>query len=237
MPTRYSGGVRNDSKEVRIRTMPHVVLLGDSIFDNGRYTGGDSDVIAQVRGSLPPGWSASLLAVDGSVTADIAAQMQRLPNGATHLVLSVGGNDAIMSSSSLGVSPFGFGSPAPSTTEALQALAEVADSFARAYSLALDECLRPHLPLVVCTIYNGCFTDPTYQRLAALGLAVFNDVILRVAIERRLPVIDLRSICSDPQDYANPIEPSAVGGEKIARAIVAAVAESSDAACRTRIFA
>jgi len=217
--------------------MPHVVLLGDSIFDNGCYTGGGPDVVAQVRGRLPSGWSASLLAVDGSVTADVAAQMQRLPNGATHLVLSVGGNDAIMNSSSLGFSPFGSASPAPSTMEALHALAEVSDSFATAYGLAIDECLRPQLPLVVCTIYNGCFPDASYQRLAAIGLAVFNDVILRVAIERRLPVIDLRSVCSDPKDYANPIEPSSVGGEKIARAIVAAVGASGEAVCRTRIFA
>lgn len=217
--------------------MRHVILLGDSIFDNGRYTGGGPDVVTQVQGRLPAGWSASLLAVDGAVTADIAAQMHRLPDSATHLVLSVGGNDAIMNSSSMGFSPFGFGSPAPSTMEALQALAEVSESFAKAYGLAIDECLRPHLPLVVCTIYNGCFPDPTYQRLAALGLTVFNDVILRVAIERRLPLIDLRSVCSDPEDYANPIEPSSVGGEKIARAIVASVAGSSDAACRTRIFA
>lgn len=217
--------------------MPHVVLLGDSIFDNGRYTDGGPDVVTQVQGRLPSGWSASLLAVDGSVTADVAAQLERLPETATHLVLSVGGNDAIVNSSNLGLSPFGFGSPAPSTREARQAIAEVAESFARAYGLAIDACLRPHLPLVVCTIYSGCFSDPTYQRLAALGLAVFNDVILRVAIERRLPVVDLRSVCSDPEDYADPIEPSSVGGEKIARAIIGAVASPSDAACRTRIFA
>lgn len=217
--------------------MPHVILLGDSIFDNGRYTGGGPDVVTQVQGRLPSGWSASLLAVDGSVTADIAGQMQRLPNTATHLVLSVGGNDAIMNSSRLGFSLFGFGSGTPSTQDPLQVMAEVSEDFAKSYRLAIDVCLRTHLPLVVCAIYNGCFPDPNYQRLAALGLTVFNDVILRVAIERRLPVIDLRAVCSEPEDYANPIEPSSAGGEKIAQAIVAAVATSDDAACRTRIFA
>ena len=30
--------------------MPHVVLLGDSIFDNGAYTQGGPDVITQLRG-------------------------------------------------------------------------------------------------------------------------------------------------------------------------------------------
>ena len=49
---------------------------------------------------------------------------------------------------------------------------------------------------------------------------VFNDVILRVGIEFGLAMIDLRFVCSSPADYANPIEPSSIGGAKIARAIV-----------------
>ena len=49
---------------------------------------------------------------------------------------------------------------------------------------------------------------------------VFNDVILRVAVEYGLAVIDLRFVCTEPSDYANPIEPSSIGGAKIARAIV-----------------
>jgi hypothetical protein len=40
----------------------HVVLLGDSIFDNRAYTGGDPDVIAHLRALLPSGWQASLVA-------------------------------------------------------------------------------------------------------------------------------------------------------------------------------
>jgi len=69
--------------------MPHLVLLGDSIFDNAQYTGGGPDVASQVRKLLPPGWGVSLLAVDGSTTANIPDQVQRLPREATHLVLSV----------------------------------------------------------------------------------------------------------------------------------------------------
>jgi hypothetical protein len=77
-----------------------------------------------------------------------------------------------------------------------------------------------HLPLAVCTIYNGCFPDDTFQRLVSTALMVFNDAILRIAIEFSLAVIDLRFVCSSPADYANPIEPSPIGGAKIAAAIV-----------------
>ena len=39
-------------------------------------------------------------------------------------------------------------------------------------------------------------------------------------VERGLPIIDLRVLCNDDADFANPIEPSAIGGQKIAQAIV-----------------
>ena len=38
--------------------MGHVVLLGDSIFDNGRYVPGEPAVIDQLRSALPKGWTA-----------------------------------------------------------------------------------------------------------------------------------------------------------------------------------
>ena len=73
----------------------HLVLLGDSIFDNAAYVpGGRPAVIDQVRSRLPEGWSATLLARDGSVIDDVHRQLE-LPADATHLVLSVGGNDVL----------------------------------------------------------------------------------------------------------------------------------------------
>src|SRR3982750_3081860 len=78
--------------------MSHVVLLGDSIFHNGRYAPGESPVIEQLRSRLPRGWRATLLAVDGAAAEDVARQLKRLPADARHLVVSVGGNDALANS-------------------------------------------------------------------------------------------------------------------------------------------
>ena len=71
----------------------HIALLGDSIFDNGSYTAGAPDVIAHVRAGLPHGWRASLLAVDGSTTRDLASQVARIPADVTQIIVSIGGND------------------------------------------------------------------------------------------------------------------------------------------------
>jgi hypothetical protein len=51
------------------------------------------------------------------------------------------------------------------------------------------------------------------------ALSIFNDAITRAAFTRGLPLIDLRLILNEDADYANPIEPSARGGAKMAGAI------------------
>ena len=101
--------------------MSHLVLLGDSVFDNVAYVGaGAPDVVRQVRQRLPHGSRATLLAVDGSTTGSVREQLRRLPSDATHLVVSVGGNDALGSGDFLAA-------PAGSAGEALLGLAEIGE--------------------------------------------------------------------------------------------------------------
>jgi hypothetical protein len=209
--------------------MAHVVLIGDSILDNAAYTRGGPDVVSQVRGLLPPGWHATLLAVDGSTTDHVASQLTRVPEDATHLVLSVGGNNALMH---LGI----LESPMSSMAKSIEALADIASDFETRYRVAIAACLSVGLPLAVCTVYNGCFEERSFQRVASTTLTVFNDAIIRVAIEHSLPVIDLRSVCVNAEDYANPIEPSSIGGAKIARVIVGLVSGANAATPATRII-
>jgi hypothetical protein len=71
-------------------------------------------------------------------------------------------------------------------------LADIREQFATAYRRMIDAVLRRRLPVALCTIYEGRFEDPREQRLAATGLTVFNDVIIREAFARGLPLIDLR---------------------------------------------
>jgi hypothetical protein len=210
--------------------MPHLVLLGDSIFDNGAYTDRGSAVIDQVHARLPPHWHATLLAVDGSTTKDVEAQLRRLPNDASHLVLSVGGNDALQRSDILNAR-------VATSAEALSLLRGVLRKFEANYRSALEVCASCKLPLLVCTIYNGNFADRHYQDCVTVALSAFNDVIIRAAMNKAVDVLDLRSVCSSTGDYANTIEPSARGGEKIASAIVEIIAERSKPVRASRLYA
>jgi len=208
--------------------MPHAVLLGDSVFDNSSYTHGGPDVVTQLRALLPSSWDTSLGAVDGHTTLEIRRQVAGLPAAATHLALSVGGNDALRCMPVLDA-------PMKDGRQALTMLGAVVAQFERQYVSALEECIKPGLPLVVCTIYNGCFDDAPFQRVATTFVALFNDVILRTASKHALPVVDLRAVCSEPGDYANPIEPSSAGGEKIARALAAVLSGDGLRTAATRV--
>jgi hypothetical protein len=204
----------------------HVVLLGDSIFDNAAYTEGGPDVVTQLRDLLPRGWFATLSAVDGAVVSSLASQLARIPADATHLVVSAGGNDAL---GHIGL----LEREARTVGEGLSLLAAAAEGFALEYREAVLLLRQRGLPLTLCTIYEGSFPDPAFQRVAAASVALFDDVILRVAAAASLPVIELRLVCRAAEDYANPIEPSSVGGAKIARAIVHALGLSGGTAPST----
>ena len=114
-------------------------------------------------------------------------------------------------------------------------LADAAEAFESRYRRMLDTLLARRLPLTLCTIYNGNLGAPA-QRLATTALAVFDDVILRLATERSLAVIELRLVCTEPSDYANPIEPSVAGGAKIARAVARAITSSEAQARGARVL-
>lgn len=199
--------------------MPHVVLLGDSIFDNARYVPGEPPVIEQLRQSLPANWQATLAAVDGDITTDVALQLEDLPENATHLVVSVGGNDALGHAGVLTM-------PAATVHQALLELGQVKDAFRESYHAMLRAVLQHELPTVVCTIYDSV---PGLGDTERLALGMFNEVILREAFAHGLPVIDLRLLCDQSADYSevSPIEPSVQGGAKIAK-VVATVVTSHD---------
>lgn len=209
--------------------MSHLVLLGDSIFDNAAYVPGGPDVIRQVRERLPLGWQATLNAVDGDVINDVAVQLGKLPPDATHLVISVGGNDTL---GQVGI----LGESARSVAEALARLADARDRFELDYHQMLQHVLSRKLPTAVSTIYYPRFPDPQLQTIAVTALALFNDCILRLAFMYGLPLLDLRLICNEASDYANEIEPSSAGGAKIAGVMAKLVTEHDFHSSRSTIY-
>jgi GDSL-like Lipase/Acylhydrolase family len=208
--------------------MSHIILLGDSILDNAAYVEDGPAVIDQLKAKLPKGWQTTLRAVDGSSTADIKTQLLQLPSDTSHLVISIGGNNALLRLEFLQ-------ERASSVAEVMSRLAQLGEEFEHSYQSMLQKALVHKKPTILCTIYYPQFSEP-YQTMAIAALTMFNDAILRTAFVAGLPVIDLRLLCDDPADYANPIEPSEIGGEKIAKTIVQIVKEHNFNQRRTVIY-
>jgi len=208
--------------------MGHVILLGDSIFDNARYVPDRPPVIEQLRRSLPGGWLASLLAVDGHMVGDVVTQLGRLPSDATHLVVSAGGNDALSEIATLA-------EPTDTVAEGLRLLRTVQGEFRDAYrSMLVAACATGKSP-AVCTIYDAI---PGLGPAELAALALFNEVILREAFRVGLPIVDLRLVCDHADDYSSvsAIEPSMTGGLKIARAIAELVTTHDFGQRRSAVF-
>jgi hypothetical protein len=142
-------------------------------------------------------------------------QFQRLPEGTTHLVLSVGGNDALGCIARLSAQ-------ATTVQQALVTLTDIKSDFQKNYHALLAALVPSGIPLMVCTIYDSV---PGLAEELRTGIGIFNEVILSGAIEHGIPVLDLRMICTEPGDYSvmSPIEPSSKGGEKIAQNLVTSV--------------
>jgi hypothetical protein len=211
--------------------MTHVVLIGDSIFDNAPYVAAGTDVQAQLRAVLGMQHRVSLLARDGSVLGDVVGQVARLPGlgePADWLVASCGGNDALGLVSAMQ-------SPVGSVLEAVELLASWQATFRRNYRRMLNVLLSRGKPVAVATIYDAV---PGLVPGLRTALGAFNDVIVVEASRRHLPVLDLRLVCTEPLDYAaiSPIEPSAQGGRKIAAGIAELVLEHAPDAMRTVVY-
>lgn len=204
-----------------------IVLAGDSIFDNAAYVAGRC-VPEQLRELLAGPDEVIMVAVDGHCVADVAGQLKRPPESATHIFVSAGGNDA------LGHYEMLMNALLPSF-ELLHELSSIQTGFRSDYRRMLQAVTTLELPTAVCTVYDAV---PGVEPEALTALSIFNDVIVSEAAAAGLPIVDLRRICTEREDYSDisPIEPSSCGGAKIAAVLKQVVEEHDFSTRRCAVF-
>jgi lysophospholipase L1-like esterase len=178
--------------------MRSVALLGDSILDNAPYTGPGRDTTTHLGRLLGPGWQVVRVAQDGATMADLPLQLARLDSRPDWAILSIGGNDAI---AHLGL----FDRSVRHATEVLEELLRIGDDFATRYRAALETVRGVADHLVLCTIYEPPLEPPPLARLARAPLALLNDWIIRIGAAHDAAILDLRSVCTDPEGIARAI--------------------------------
>ncbi|VAW49548.1 hypothetical protein MNBD_GAMMA03-923 [hydrothermal vent metagenome] len=190
----------------------HILLLGDSIFDNAGYVGSGESVIEQLQTNIPVDSKATLLAVDGDITSDVYAQLELIPEGVTHAFLSIGGNDALRIVNVLQQSVSTVG-------EAMEIFTEIRLDFQNSYRKLITQIKQKVDKLIICTVHDSV---PDFEPRALTALSMFNEIILKEAFAINASVIDLRLLCNEKEDYStiSPIEPSGQGARKIVEQIV-----------------
>ena len=148
--------------------MKHIILAGDSVFDNRKYVNdGEPDVRDQLADLLDDGDKATLIAVDGDMNNNVLKQLDNIPNNATHLFISIGGNDALMHIDAFKESVSTIG-------EALDSLNEKVQEFERDYIKMLTNVLKHRLKTTVCTIYNPHFEHSSLDKIITMLPNNFN---------------------------------------------------------------
>ena len=208
-------------------TIRHVVLIGDGL---GNLAGIRGRGAGALEGKLRPGadqsWKITILPADDLIRRP---PLLEFPADATHVLISIEGNRAIENSGLLASQPASY-------QEGLARLSFAADQFEDVVERLVNVARATRLPTVLCTMWLPRYPEPVRQRAAAAALAIFNDRILRRAVEARISIVDLRGVPTEAGDYADQTLMSKAGLQKAASVVWRALHEVSRGEPRTEIF-
>ena len=200
--------------------MNRVVLFGDSIIDNKTYVShGEFSVLEHLENIS--NYEYIQVAYDGHTTFDVQNKQLHLSTieKPSHIVLSVGGNDLLQNLSYLSNGPIS------NVNEAVTGIQQhIFEPLEQRFETIIEELSSQRANLLICTVYEGDLgrTDEFKDVLDSSKIMVssFNDIVYKTAKKYNADVLELREIFISSDDYANPIEPSHIGGEKLAKSIV-----------------
>ena len=216
--------------------MSKVALLGDSIIDNKVYVGQDEFSVLEHLESLSD-LEFSQVALDGDTTVGVLqGQLDKIEKDADFIVLSIGGNDLLEHLHLLvdDINKHLF-------SRNLEIMNSFVEPIRERYEEIVEHLTKEQGKVLLCTVYNGDFErGDGYETLeinqeftssfgvlfegrqeaAGVIARVFNDIVYSTGNKFGVEVLELREIFTESADYANPIEPSHIGGGKLAKRIL-----------------
>lgn len=200
--------------------MTSITLLGDSIIDNKTYVQQQEYSVLEHLQNISKNEFLQL-AYDGDTTVNVLERQLQSQEVAksSHLVLSIGGNDLLQNILFL------HDGPIENINKALSDVhKQILKPLEQRFETIVEKLSSHRANLLLCTVYEGDLgrTDEFRDVLDSSKIMVssFNDTVYKTASKYNADVLELRHIFTSPEDYANPIEPSHVGGEKLAQAIM-----------------
>ena len=200
--------------------MTSITLLGDSIIDNKTYVQQQEYSVLEHLQNISKNEFLQL-AYDGDTTVNVLERQLQSQEVAksSHLVLSIGGNDLLQNILFL------HDGPIENINKALSDVhKQILKPLEQRFETIVEKLSSHRANLLLCTVYEGDLgrTDEFRDVLDSSKIMVssFNDTVYKTASKYNADVLELRHIFASPEDYANPIEPSHVGGERLAQAIM-----------------
>ena len=198
--------------------MAVVSLLGDSIIDNKVYVK-QNELSVKEHLENSSDYSFTQLAVDGHTTKDVLRfQLDILPNLATHQVVSMGGNDLLNQISFL------KSKEELTPKEVMEIAVCKLAPIKHRYRSIVKKLSQVNSKILLCTVYEGNLSSDLFYRdidfASKAMVSMLNDIIFSVGATYNTDVLELRNIFTSEHDYANPIEPSHIGGKKLAESIL-----------------
>ena len=157
---------------------------------------------------------------------------------ASHIIVSIGGNDLLHNISFLQttselskvmgkdarIGKWGARELNPTRNKVFEeTYFEIIKPFTKQYETIVANLSSHRANLLLCTVYEGDLADSDefsdVNNSSKTMVSLFNDIVYRTANKYGADVLELREIFVRPEDYANPIEPSHIGGGKLAKAI------------------
>jgi len=174
-----------------------IILLGDSILKNNSYVLKGQSV--QELLATKTDAQVYCFAINDSTIIDAINQVNSLPQHlnepSTIIVLSVGGNDILRSG--------GGGS---------------LSSIFRQY-MYLIELLKTRMDKVKIVMINLYYPIDEKYKTYYSDIGKWNELVGAYATDNALKVLDVSTILTKEDDFTSEIEPSYIGGEKLANAI------------------
>ena len=225
----------------------YVVLLGDSVIDNQSHVSKKEDcVMEQLKNKIEnvnrnnvSKWKCINCAVEGSVIDQVINDQidditfQRMKNDIDCIVVSVGGNDALLKL--MGLLDWRHNKyvwlPWNFINFFIQLRNEFRDSYNQLLNKIYNECQqnKSKIQVICCTIYYPIFDEFPFiiQLLTDFGVNMIDNIIIN-CVEKfnkdnnnhNVCIIDLRFVNDHKRDYISGIEPSKFSADKLTNNII-----------------
>lgn len=189
-----------ETMQENLTNMENIILVGDSILNNANYVSPGLTVYDLIKSKHS---NVEIYAADNSAIKDVIKQVENIPDKFntknTYVFISAGGNDILNLS-----------------------IHQDSDTTKKLFDmyLLLIKAIKQRLPNANIISLNIYYPPNPYYKIFYSTVELWNNLLKKHKDINGFSLIDINKLLTDEDDFTHDIEPSDIGGEKIANAIV-----------------